>query len=576
MAACQVCHNSGYLLDDMCPLCDGENVLSWKLNHVVEIDSSIASTEACSRDEEDRQSLTSSSLEFAQGEYRGKLISYKQNCFGTIACEAVEGGVVNLSATNIVGPEPGNCNTQRGCSPAGPTVTFDIRWKKAKPLAVNVHLIDDVASSVVEALALAVPVQAAGLADTAPLAPKSELHEAVERLRRLHGSSSTSFFTSPCSNRIGDPEQSMCHFLVRGCGPNGEEPIGYVAYTEQTLAGMKLRVVLDDPVCAAAYLETVLRDFISDCDLAKVQPMFPCVKADVATMLRHLDFSTTMFGAEYALPLRTFELSKRQRKCLRTAPAFGLECRTTCADFDELAQLNESWLANRPCKKEVLFMTLPPSMPHCGADARQDEVRRIFTYQHGRLAGFMVADPYYRDGKLAGYVLNSTRFLPNPKPCWIPELMFASLIETLQSEGRADFVALGFSPCTELQPRSGEVEWLRRLFEGMWAGGDTIYSLHGLAEKKAYYCGGQGVRLQDKFIALPPGVTFNAVARFMVLLVGADVLKACTGKWFWSWAWSSVAGAVPSIPQAVREPFSCCTAPRDVSSELTVEEIVAE
>ena len=110
----------------------------------------------------------------------------------------------------------------------------------------------------------------------------------------------------------------------------------------------------------------------------------------------------------------------------------------------------------------------------------------------------------------------------------------------------------------------------------MWAGGDTMYSFHGLAEKKAYYCGGQGVRLQDKFIAMPRGVTFNAVARFMVLLIGADVLKACTGKWFWSWVWSNVAEAVPSIPQVIREPFRCCTAPCGGSSELTVEEIVAE
>ena len=472
MAACQVCDNSGYLLDAMCPLCDGENVLSWKLRHVVEIDSSSASTELCSLDEEDRKSLTSSSLERAQeGEYQGKLISYapasrNRGC-GTIACEAVEGGVVSLIATNIVGPEPAKCHTQRGCAPAGPPMTFDIRWKKGKPLAVNVHLIDDVSSGEVESLALVAAVQVAGFAETAPLAPQNEFHEAVERLRRLHGSSTTSFFTSPCSNRIGAPEQNMRHFLVRGSGPNSEEPVGYVTYTEHTLAGMNLRVVLDDPVCAPADLETVLRNFIADCDLTKVQPMFPCVKADVATVLRNLEFSTTMFGAENALPLRTFEISKRQRKYLRTAPALGLECRTTCADTDELAQLNEAWLANRPCKKEVLFMTLPPSMPHGGADAGQDEVRRIFAYQHGRLAGFMVADPYYSDGKLAGYVLNSTRFLPNPKPCWIPELMFATMVQTLQSEGRADFLALGFSPCTELQPRLGEVEWLRRLFEGM-------------------------------------------------------------------------------------------------------------
>jgi len=312
-------------------------------------------------------------------------------------------------------------------------------------------------------------------------------------------------------------------------------------------------------------VEALLRGFIAECDLAGVQPVFPCVKEDVAATLRQLDFSTTMFGAEFALPLRTFKFKPQQRKYLRTAHSYGLECRTTCTDLDELAQMNEAWLANKPCKKEVTFMTLPPSMPHAGegnAEKEQDEVRRIFAYQHGKLAGFMEAEPYYCAGKVIGYVLNATRFLPNPKPCWIPEFMFASLVETLKSEGRAEHLALGFSPCTHLQPHAGELAWLRGLFEAMWdSGDDSMYSIHGLAGKKAYYCGDQGVRFQDKFIAIRHGVGFNAATRFLVLLFGEDILKGASKGWFWSWAFSSVTGSpCPKMPEILRDPLSTCTA----------------
>jgi lysylphosphatidylglycerol synthetase-like protein (DUF2156 family) len=360
----------------------------------------------------------------------------------------------------------------------------------------------------------------------------------------------------------------MRYFLLREQGSDGEEPVGYIAYVEHTMAFMTLRIVVDDPVCAAAHLKTILQDFIADCDLAKVCPMFPCVKTDVAATLRQLGLATTMFGAEFALPLRTFELSTRQRKFLRTASDYGLECRTTCKDLDELARMNEAWLANRPCTKEVVLMTLPPSIPQAaGADVKGDEVRRIFAYQHGCLVGFMEAEPYYCDGKVIGYVLNSTRFLPNPQPSWIPELMFVTLVETLKSEGRAEHLAFGFSPCTELQPHDGDVKWLRNLFEAMWdSGEDDIYSIHGLARKKKEYYGDLGVRCQDKFIAMPRTVEFNATMRFLLLLFGVDVVtKGIRKGWAWSWVFSSMLpsmaeAAVPQMPQVVCEPFSCCGA----------------
>jgi len=117
---------------------------------------------------------------------------------------------------------------------------------------------------------------------------------------------------------------------------------------------------------------------------------------------------------------------------------------------------------------------------------------------------------------------------------------------------------------------------LRGLFEAMWdSGDDSMYSIHGLAGKKVYYASGQGVRFQDKFIAIRRGVGFNAAARFLVLLFGEDILKGAKKAWFWSWAFSSVTGSsCPKMPEIVRDPFSCCTA--GAKSDVSLDEVCVE
>jgi len=289
-----------------------------------------------------------------------------------------------------------------------------------------------------------------------------------------------------------------------------------------------------------------LRAFVQDSDSARTMPGFPCVSDDVASVLRTLGFSSTMFGSELALPLLQFQLSKRHRKFLRTAAAHGLECRSTCTDIAELERVNNAWLGNKPCQNEVLLMTFPPSLPQPGVEVEQDEVRRLFTYQNGRLVGFLIAEPYYRNGHVVGYVLNTTRFTPNLKPCWASEFAFASLVEALQLDARIEFLAFGVSPLTELHQHVGELEWLRGLMQGVWeSGDDSLYSCHGLAAKKVSHCCGQGIRLPDKFICIRySDGGLNVMVRFMFLLLGVDVLKACQQKWLWSWLAGSMVQAV--------------------------------
>ena len=102
--------------------------------------------------------------------------------------------------------------------------------------------------------------------------------EAVERLRRLHCDTSMACCTSPEANRIGTPEQGIRYFLASGDDVTAK--VGYVAYVEQVIMSVRLRLVLMDHVGAPGDQETTLRCFLADCDAVQSRPIFSCISAD--------------------------------------------------------------------------------------------------------------------------------------------------------------------------------------------------------------------------------------------------------------------------------------------------------
>jgi len=349
-------------------------------------------------------------------------------------------------------------------------------------------------------------------------------HAAIERLRRLYGSCSMSYCTSPGAGRVGEPEKDL-RFYLRG-QPGAET--GCVAYVEQVVMGARLRCVIMDPLAAPGELDGLLRGFVRSCKASRARPLFTCVSASLAESMAALGFHTTKLGAEIAVPLRSYVTPKERRRYLRTGASKGLEVFQKCYDFEELDQLNDDWLSHKACGHEVSMWTWPPSMPrrdieqgNVGQD--DDEVRRLFAYLDGELVGFVCAEPFYRDdgtGKLLGYGLNTIRFRPNVNPSWASDFTIAALIEQLQAEGEAEYLAFGLSPFTELCRRPGDTWFLSGLFELMWdANFDGFYNLFGLAKKKAHHCSGQGVRLEERLICGPRGTAISDFFRFMAILV---------------------------------------------------------
>jgi len=363
------------------------------------------------------------------------------------------------------------------------------------------------------------------------------VNEAVERLRRLYGSASMTYCTSPDANRIGGAEGAIHYFVCpapgRSSGECSSTEVGYIAYVEHVHFGARLRLVLVDPVCRKDDRDIVVGAFLQECATVQARPIFSCVSADWKATLQEYGLHTTMLGGEVGIDLEKYSLSKDRRRYLRAAPAKGLECHTECFDLQELEELNATWVDSKACGAEVLIWTWPPSMPEAEADIDAEripsEVRRLFTYQDGRLVGFVCAEPYYRgdgSGEILGYGLNTIRFLPRLSPPWISDFTIATLIQSLQEEGKAKYLAFGLSPFSEVAPHTGDLPWLRFANQIAWhANLESVYPVQALARKKAHHCAGQAVRLEDRFVSADPAFAFGDTLRFLTLLFGENVSR---------------------------------------------------
>jgi len=306
--------------------------------------------------------------------------------------------------------------------------------------------------------------------------------------------------------------------------------------------GARLRLVLMDPVCAREDGEVVVRTFLDECVAVHARPIFSCVSVDWKATLLQFGLHTTMLGGEVGIDLESYTLSKDRRRYLRAAPAKGLECHTECFDLQELEELNATWVDSKACGAEVLIWTWPPSMPEAeegDAERTSKEVRRLFTYQDGRLVGFVCAEPYYRgdgSGEILGYGLNTIRFLPRLSPPWISDFTVATLIQSLQEEGTPKYLALGLSPFSEVAPHKGDLPWLRFAKQVAWhANIESVYPVQALARKKAHHCAGQAVRLEDRFISADPAFAFPDTVRFLTLLFGENLSKLPEGVAIVAW-----------------------------------------
>ncbi len=210
-----------------------------------------------------------------------------------------------------------------------------------------------------------------------------------------------------------------------------------------------------------------------------------------ANRLRERGFRITPVGVENEIPIATFSTRGRRKADLRhyrnRAIAGGVVVQEE-ADTPELRQalapVSNAWLPLKTGHGEELEFLARPYLLRPEADVR------IFTGRiDGVPVGFVIMDPMYRDGRVAGYTVTILRHYAD-----CPE----GTVDYINLEAMAQFaregiplLSLGVSPFHRL-PELARVEGYGALpvyavyrFLNGW--GDWIYHFSGLSFHKSRY-----------------------------------------------------------------------------------------
>ncbi|WP_164020269.1 phosphatidylglycerol lysyltransferase domain-containing protein [Pyxidicoccus trucidator] len=249
-----------------------------------------------------------------------------------------------------------------------------------------------------------------------------------------------------------------------------ETSYGYIAY--QRAFGFDL--TLGPPVCAASDRAELLQRFLQE----GRRPLFFYVQQDVATLAAGLGgprYRVSGMGVDKLLALDAPE-SERDAKvsgALRKAARGGFEVREVrpeALSAEERARVDaitRAYLRRSSVPVEMRFLNRPLTLDG-------DGLARLFLLHQGpdsRVFGYAVLDPYFREGRVQGYLLNLIRF--EPTRLWgVYYSVVATLAARLREEGIPQ-LSLGFCPLYGVDTEgcspglSRQVQWLERRLVGV-------------------------------------------------------------------------------------------------------------
>lgn len=263
----------------------------------------------------------------------------------------------------------------------------------------------------------------------------------------------------------------------------GSSEQGIIAYRRS----LGQTIVLGDPVADANSMDTLLREFLQ----AHPRSLHMQIHRGTADLLASRGFRITPVGVENEIALEEFSLHGKRKADLRhyrNRAAAGAvvvqEEKDSVALRRALEPVSRAWL---PLKTghgaELEFLARPFILePEPGA--------RIFTARiEGALVGFVVMDPMYAEGKVAGYTVTILRHRPDSPEGTVDAInLFA--FEQFAREG-IPMVSLGVSPFHQLADLArtdgigAPAIYLVYRFLNDW--GDRIYHFRGLSFHKSRY-----------------------------------------------------------------------------------------
>lgn len=245
-------------------------------------------------------------------------------------------------------------------------------------------------------------------------------------------------------------------------------------------------MVLADPVASHADARDLIARFLHlhpDVTFWQVSP-------PVAEILASLGFFINKLGTETRLDLAGYDFGGQGKRNLRKAAVRAAkrrymtrECPLASVDLNEVKAVSEAWKRTRPLRRrETAFLSRPIVF------GEELDVRRFFTFDRdGKLVAFAFFDPVYENGGIVGYLIATTRSLPNAD--LVLHAVKRCAIETFQREGKK-WVFHGLSPFEGIKDKdfaAYENRLVRRAFRFAYTNplfNRYVYSLQGLAQNK--------------------------------------------------------------------------------------------
>lgn len=261
--------------------------------------------------------------------------------------------------------------------------------------------------------------------------------------------------------------------------------------------------VLADPIAPFERWESLIDAFI-----AKFKDVgFWQSSRRTAEILAQRGFFINEFGCLTTLDLEKFSFAGPKRRSFRTArnrlEATGsriVEASVRQFDPSEVEAVSDGWRRTKVNRhRELRFLVRPVVL------ADEPGVRKFFLLDSaGRLEAFAFFDPIYEDGKIAGYLSTTRRWLPSADPLAACALV-GDAIRTFQAEAVPQ-LHLGLSPFHGIRDGDLGKNWLvKRVFRLLYTSRFSnrfVYPVQTLARHKESY-GGKAEQSFYAFNTLP-------------------------------------------------------------------------
>lgn len=274
---------------------------------------------------------------------------------------------------------------------------------------------------------------------------------------------------------------------------------GFLSYT---MVG-RTAFVLADPIAPPERWEALIDAFVAE----KRDVGFWQTSRQVAEIGARRGFFVNEFGCVTTLDLQGFSFAGPARRSFRTARnrteargARVVEKPVGTFDTEAVRAISDGWRRTKVNRRrELRFLVRPVVL------ADEAGVRKFFLVDvHGTPEAFAFFDPIYRDGKIAGYLSTTRRWLPSADPLSAYALVRAA-IETFKAEG-VPALHLGLSPFHNIKDGDLGKNWLtKRVFRLLYTSTFSnrfVYPVRSLARHKESY-GGRMEQTYYVFNTLP-------------------------------------------------------------------------